>query len=129
MDGKGRWRDNVYIERFWRSVKYESLFLHEYSMLLDLKHGLEEWIERYNTWRPHQALVYQTPDQFYKEGLNKEKHQEKLNSLSLPQKNQNIPKVLVTPIQVFEASSFRSSNPSNLPLTSSSQSSYIPYLH
>ena len=129
MDGKGRWRDNVYIERFWHSVKYESLFLPEYSTLLDLKHGLEEWIERYNPWRPHQALGYQTPDQFYQEGLNKEKHQEKLNSPSLPQKNQNTPKVLVTPIQVFEASSLRSSNPSNLPLTSSSQSSYIPYLH
>ena len=69
MDGKGRWRDNVYIERFWRTVKYECIFLHEYSMLPDLEHGLSKWIKRYNNWRPHQALNYQTPDQFYKEGL------------------------------------------------------------
>jgi putative transposase len=69
MDGKGRWRDNVYIERFWRSVKYECIFLHEYGSLPDLKHGLNKWIKRYNTWRPHQALNYQTPDQVYQEGL------------------------------------------------------------
>ena len=76
-----------------------------------------------------QTLGYQTPDQFYQEGLNKEKPQEILNSPSLPQKNQNTPKVLVTPLQVLEATSLRSEALSNLPLTSSSQSSYIPYLH
>ena len=69
MDGKGRWRDNVYIERFWRTVKYECIFLHEYSTLPDLQHGLNKWIKRYNSWRPHQALNYRTPDEFYNEGL------------------------------------------------------------
>lgn len=113
MDGKGRWRDNVYIERFWRSVKYESIFLHEYSTLPDLQHGLKEWIERYNTWRPHQALNYQTPDRFYQEGLNKEKLQETSEPFC-PQKNQRAPKVLVTPLQVLEATSLRSEALSNL---------------
>lgn len=65
MDGKGRWRDNVYIERFWRSLKYESLFLHEYSTLPEIEKGLGTWIGRYNNWRPHQALAYKTPQQVY----------------------------------------------------------------
>lgn len=65
MDGKGRWRDNVYIERFWRSLKYECLFLHEYGTLPELTKGLKTWIGRYNHWRPHQALKYKTPQQAY----------------------------------------------------------------
>jgi putative transposase len=65
MDGKGRWRDNVYIERFWRSLKYECLFLNEYSTLPELEKGLRTWIGRYNNWRPHQALEYKTPQQVY----------------------------------------------------------------
>jgi len=71
MDGKGRWRDNVYIERFWRSIKYECIFLNEYSTLPSLENGLKSWIKLYNTWRPHQALGNKTPQQFYQEGLSK----------------------------------------------------------
>jgi putative transposase len=61
MDGRGRWMDNVFIERLWRSVKYEDIYLKEYAGISDLRAGLREWFERYNTWRPHTALGNQTP--------------------------------------------------------------------
>jgi len=70
MDGKGCWRDNLYIERFWRSIKYEGIFLNEYSNLPDLQEGLTTWIHRYNTWRPHQALDNKTPQEVYQEGIS-----------------------------------------------------------
>jgi putative transposase len=66
MDGKGRWMDNVIIERLWRSVKHEWVLLHEYNTLPELEALLEEWIERYNTWRPHTANDGQTPWQAYR---------------------------------------------------------------
>ncbi|MEZ5326969.1 MAG: IS3 family transposase [Verrucomicrobiales bacterium] len=66
MDGKGRWMDNVIIERLWRSVKHEWVLLHEYNTLPELNALLEEWIERYNTWRPHTANDGQTPWQAYR---------------------------------------------------------------
>lgn len=65
MDGKGRWMDNVIVERFWRSVKYENIYLKEYETIEDLKRGIREWINRYNTWRPHQNLENQTPAHVY----------------------------------------------------------------
>ena len=65
MDGKGRWRDNVLIERLWRSVKYEDIYLREYSSIEACWVGLSRWFKRYNTWRPHQALGYRTPDEVY----------------------------------------------------------------
>jgi len=68
MDGRGRWMDNVFIERLWRSVKYEEIYLFEHSTLTALRAGLVKWFGRYNDWRPHEALgnltpamVYQTP--------------------------------------------------------------------
>jgi putative transposase len=67
MDGKGRWMDNVFIERLWRSVKYEEIYLHEHSTVLALEAGLRAWFERYNTWRPHQALGNRTPCQTHQE--------------------------------------------------------------
>jgi len=115
MDGKGRWRDNIYIERFWRSVKYECIFLKEYSTLPCLENGLRKWIKRYNTWRPHQSLGNKTPEQFYEEGLSKVGIQEQVNVLTLPCTS-SAPKVLDAPLQVFEASSLRSEGLSNLPL-------------
>ncbi|MCP5111900.1 MAG: IS3 family transposase [bacterium] len=66
MDGRGRWQDNVLIERFWRSVKHEWVLLHEYNTLAELEALLGEWIERYNTWRPHTANGGQTPWQAYR---------------------------------------------------------------
>ena len=65
MDGKGRWMDNVFIERLWRSLKYEDIYLKGYANIGDLEVGVEEWMERYNTWRPHQNLGNQTPAQVY----------------------------------------------------------------
>lgn len=65
MDGKGRWMDNVFIERLWRSVKYEEIYLKEHSTLPALEAGLDEWFNRYNTWRPHQTLGNQTPSQVH----------------------------------------------------------------
>ena len=67
MDGRGRWMDNVFIERLWRSVKYEEVYLHEHGTVPELIHGLSRWFERYNTWRPHQALGNLTPDKVYQD--------------------------------------------------------------
>lgn len=65
MDGKGRWMDNVFIERLWRSVKYEEIYLFEHSTICDLENGLGKWFERYNDWRPHEALGNLTPGVIY----------------------------------------------------------------
>ncbi|MEO8316136.1 MAG: IS3 family transposase [Pseudomonadota bacterium] len=65
MDGKGRWIDNVFIERLWRSVKYENVYLHAYQNGADLRKGLRQYFEFYNTERVHQALDYQMPDELY----------------------------------------------------------------
>lgn len=115
MDGKGRWRDNIYIERFWSSIKYECIFLKEYSTLPALENGLKTWIKRYNTWRPHQALGNKTPHQFYQEGLNKSEVREQLTSLASASGGRS-PKVLDAPLQVLEASSIRSEKLSSLAL-------------
>jgi len=67
MDGRGRWMDNVFIERLWRSVKYEEIYLREHSTLPSLEMGLRRWFQQYNTWRPHQALGNRTPHQAHQE--------------------------------------------------------------
>jgi putative transposase len=64
-DGVGRCIDNVRIERFWRSVKYEDVFLHAYETLGGAKQGIGTYINHYNYNRPHQALGYRTPSQLY----------------------------------------------------------------
>ena len=65
MDGKGRWIDNVFIERLWRSVKYEDVYLHAYEDGRELKAGLSRYFEFYNGRRLHQSLEYRTPDEIY----------------------------------------------------------------
>jgi len=65
MDGKGRWLDNVFVERLWRSLKYEDIYLREYRTVIELEEGLRRWLERYNTWRPHQHLGNRTPSAVY----------------------------------------------------------------
>lgn len=65
MDGRGRWMDNVFIERLWRSVKYEEIYLREHGTIPALEEGLEAWFERYNEWRPHAALGNRTPGEVY----------------------------------------------------------------
>ena len=65
MDGKGRWVDNVFVERLWRSVKYEDIYLHAYESVRELKAALARYFEFYNVRRPHQSLDYRTPDEMY----------------------------------------------------------------
>ncbi len=65
MDGRGRWMDNVFIERLWRSVKYEEIYIREHTTIPVLEAGLERWFARYNTWRPHAALGNRTPHNVY----------------------------------------------------------------
>ena len=65
MDGKGRWIDNVFVERLWRSVKYESIYLHAYATPREVTAGLTRYFEFYNVRRPHQNLDYRTPDEMY----------------------------------------------------------------
>ena len=65
MDGKGAWRDNVFVERLWRSVKYEEVYLHAYDSVSHAKAGLARYIDWYNTGRPHSSLDKTTPDEFY----------------------------------------------------------------
>ena len=69
MDGKGAWRDNVFVERLWRSVKYEEVYLHAYETVSAAKAGLDRYFKFYNSRRPHSSLDRQTPDQFYFESL------------------------------------------------------------
>lgn len=69
MDGKGAWRDNVFVERLWRSVKYEEVYLHAYETVSAARAGLDRYFRFYNSRRPHSSLDRQTPDQFYFESL------------------------------------------------------------
>ena len=69
MDGKGAWRDNVFIERLWRSVKYEEVYLHAYDSVSSTNAGLNRYFQFYNSRRPHSSLDRQTPDQVYYESL------------------------------------------------------------
>jgi len=61
MDGRGRVFDNIFVERLWRSVKYEEVYIHDYGSVIDARHGLAKYFQFYNTARLHQALEYQTP--------------------------------------------------------------------
>ncbi|GBR41442.1 transposase [Gluconobacter kondonii NBRC 3266] len=65
MDGRGRWLDNVFIERLWRSMKYECVYLHAFETGSELRVGLTKWITHYNGQRPHAALAGRTPDEAY----------------------------------------------------------------
>jgi putative transposase len=65
MDGKGAWRDNVIVERLWRSVKYEEVYLHAYASVPEARASLERYLTFYNSGRPHSALDRRTPDQAY----------------------------------------------------------------
>ena len=67
MTGKGRCHDNIYIERFWRSIKYEEIYLNDYDNVAELKSAIMKYIEFYNNQRPHQSLNYETPSEVYLE--------------------------------------------------------------
>ena len=66
MDGKGRATDNIFIERVWRSLKYEDVYLHDYRTLAEAHAGIGKWIRFYNVRRPHQALDDRTPMEVYR---------------------------------------------------------------
>jgi putative transposase len=66
MDGKGRFIDNIFVERLWRSVKYEEVYLHAYENVAEARAGIGRYIAFYNLERTHQALGYQTPDEFHR---------------------------------------------------------------
>ena len=69
MDGKGAWRDNVFVERLWRSVKYEEVYLKAYDTVSECRQSLAQYFTFYNTGRPHSRLDRATPDQVYFESL------------------------------------------------------------
>ena len=66
MDGRGRALDNIFVERLWRSVKHEDVYLKGYAALPELLLGLTEYFVFYNTERTHQSLDYSTPDEVYR---------------------------------------------------------------
>ena len=65
MDGKGAWRDNVFVERLWRSVKYEEVYLKAYETVSAARAGLARYLDLYDTRRPHSSLDGKTPDEFF----------------------------------------------------------------
>jgi putative transposase len=73
MDGKGCWRDNVFVERLWKSVKYEEVYLKAYDSVSAAKASLGTYLAFYNVRRPHQSLDGKTPDTIYFAGLPQEK--------------------------------------------------------
>ena len=83
MDGKGRALDNIFIERFWRTLKYEEVFIHSYDTVKQLREGIRNYINFYNKERFHQSLDYKTPYEVYTLGLlenNKIKELEAINN-------------------------------------------------
>ena len=66
MDGKGRATDNIFVERLWRSLKYEDVYLRDYATLLEAQVGIGAWFRFYNARRPHQALDNRTPLEVYR---------------------------------------------------------------
>jgi putative transposase len=69
MDGRGRALDNIFVERLWRNVKYEDVYLKGYANMAELMVGLAQYFAFYNAERPHQALGYETPDRVYRSGI------------------------------------------------------------
>ena len=69
MDGKGAWRDNVFVERVWRSVKYEEVYLRAYDTVSEARTSIGRYFDFYNAKRPHSSLDRQTPDHAYFSGM------------------------------------------------------------
>jgi putative transposase len=65
MDGKGRYMDNIFVERLWRSLKYEEVYLNAYASVAEAKAGIGSWLGFYNEERQHQSLGYRAPRQAY----------------------------------------------------------------
>ena len=69
MDGKGRAIDNIFVERLWRSLKYEEVYLKDYETVQEAKDGIKTYFDYYNNERSHQSLNYKTPAEVYFNGL------------------------------------------------------------
>jgi len=84
MDGKGRATDNICIERFWRSIKYEEIYLNEYKNMKVLKKAIEKYMIKYNSKRLHSAIDYRTPNEVYYQAVNNSgsKGEKKLQKVS-----------------------------------------------
>ena len=65
MDGKGAWRDNIFVERLWRTIKYEEVYLRAYASVSEARNSISRYLAFYNGRRPHSSLGGQTPDQAY----------------------------------------------------------------
>ena len=81
-DGKGRFMDNIFVERLWRSLKYEEVYLKAYSSVSEARVGIGTYLWRYNEQRPHQALRYKTPAEVYRSGTATEEAGLSLNAAS-----------------------------------------------
>lgn len=73
MDGRGRWMDNIFIERLWRSLKYECVFLNAFETGSEARAGIGRWIDYYNTDRPHSTFGGRTPDEVYARQADEQK--------------------------------------------------------
>ena len=65
MDGRGAWRDHVFVERLWKSVKYERVYLHAYDSVIEARQSILQYVDWYNRARPHSSLDRHTPDEAY----------------------------------------------------------------
>jgi len=70
MDGKGRAADNICIERFWRSIKYEEIYLNDYKSMYELRDSIDRYMKKYNSVRLHSALGNKTPNEIYFKAVN-----------------------------------------------------------
>jgi transposase InsO family protein len=84
MDGRGRALDNVFIEQFWRSVKYEEVYLNDYQTIPQAIARLKRYFRYYNSERPHQSLDYQTPESVHRMGSAVAFYTEAVNGLRPP---------------------------------------------
>ena len=73
IDGRNRWMDNIFVERFWKTFKYQEVYLKTYKSISHAKKDLTRFIDRYNAWRPHQGLNDRTPNEVYYKTLLKTK--------------------------------------------------------
>lgn len=74
MDGKGRSIDNICIERFWRSIKYEEIYLNDYKSIYELRNSIDNYMEKYNSKRLHSSIGYKTPNEVYFKSINNLNH-------------------------------------------------------
>ena len=91
MDGKGRYLDNIFVERLWRSVKYEEVYLKAYQNGTEARRGIRAYLDFYNRDRPHQALGYQTPGQVFEEEQSRRYLQER--EVAVPSGIETLPQV------------------------------------